>query len=120
MRPPGYLTIDVGSSGVRATLFSPDLVRLASAERSGTQLTTSIQAEVNVDGLWETVIAVAREVVTPDRPIAAVGITAQLGVVMADAAGDPLRPAILWPDHRAGREADQLAEAYGTGRGIWR
>jgi xylulokinase len=113
MRPPGYLTIDVGSSGVRATLFSPDLVRLASAERSGTQQTTSIQAEVNVDELRETVIAVAREVVTPDRPIAAVGITAQLGLVMADAAGDPLRPAILWPDHRAGREADQLAEAYG-------
>ncbi|WP_256122090.1 FGGY family carbohydrate kinase, partial [Burkholderia sp. A2] len=39
--------------------------------------------------------------------VAAIGFSGQMhGVVLIDAAGQPVRPALLWPDTRAVREAD--------------
>jgi xylulokinase len=38
------------------------------------------------------------------------------GALLVDAAGEPLRPAILWADQRATAEAQYLAEAYGAER----
>lgn len=38
------------------------------------------------------------------------------GALLVDAAGEPLRPAILWADQRAAVEAQRLADAVGTDR----
>lgn len=46
--------------------------------------------------------------------VAAIGLTGQMhGLVMLDASGDPLRPALLWNDGRAYAECDAIREAVG-------
>jgi xylulokinase len=49
--------------------------------------------------------------------VAAVGLTGQMhGAVLLDAAGEPLRPAILWNDQRTSAECDAIREAVGPER----
>ena len=58
----------------------------------------------------------AREVVNglPERPLA-VGLSGQMhGVVLCDAAGQPLRPAITWADGRSGVQAARIGAELGT------
>jgi xylulokinase len=47
----------------------------------------------------------------PDATIEAVGLTGQMhGVVLCSATGGPTRPAVLWPDRRAGRFLTDMAD----------
>ena len=49
--------------------------------------------------------------------VVAVGLTGQMhGLVLLDAAGDVLRPAILWNDQRTAAECDLIREALGPER----
>src|SRR5512135_249145 len=49
--------------------------------------------------------------------IDAIGLTGQMhGLVLLDAAGDVLRPAILWNDQRTGAECDAIRQAVGPER----
>ena len=49
--------------------------------------------------------------------VAAVGLTGQMhGLVLLDAKGSPVRPAILWNDQRSGPECDELRATFGKDR----
>jgi xylulokinase len=49
--------------------------------------------------------------------VAAVGLTGQMhGLVLVDASGEPVRPAILWNDQRTGAECDEIRDRVGRDR----
>jgi xylulokinase len=106
--------VDVGSSGTCAQAIDTSGALLASAYRSYD--VSYVQPgwadqdpEAWVRAVVETV-AEARAAV-PGRRISAIGFGSQLdGLVALDAAGKPLRPALIWMDKRAGAECDEIAQ----------
>ncbi|GHO97619.1 sugar kinase [Reticulibacter mediterranei] len=57
---------------------------------------------------WSAVAAALRETVTPQVRIDAIGLSGQMhGLVLTDAAGEPIRPALLWSDMRAQEELER-------------
>ncbi|MFW6189116.1 MAG: xylulokinase [Planctomycetota bacterium] len=114
------LAHDLGTSGDKATLF----------DREGRAVATSVGeyetdyprpgwAEQDAADWWRAVRESTRGLL--ERAQAAPGEVAVVsfsgmmnGALAVDAAGQPLRPAIIWADQRATEEADRLAERCGT------
>jgi xylulokinase len=70
---------------------------------------------------WDGTIASIRSVLATTgvagTEVVAVGVTGQMhGLVLLDAAGQVLRPAILWNDQRTGAECELIREAVGPQR----
>ena len=70
---------------------------------------------------WDGAVAAIREVLrttgTDPASVVAIGLTGQMhGLVLLDAAGEVLRPAILWNDQRTGAECDAIRAALGPRR----
>ncbi len=105
--------VDVGSSGTCAQAIDESGVLLASIYRSYDAAYpqpgwADQDPEAWVTAVVETV-AEARAA-AGDRRISAIGFGSQLdGLVPLDAAGRPLRPALIWMDKRASRECEELA-----------
>jgi xylulokinase len=104
-----YLGIDLGTSGLKLTLVDEEGSVVAEAESSyDVHAPQSGHAET-APSEWEAALCRAGQVLsqrlhTLDAGISlrAVGVTGQMhGVVLVDAAAEPVRPAILWPDQRA-------------------
>jgi sugar (pentulose or hexulose) kinase len=114
------LAIDVGTQSVRALAFAPDGT-LVAHERVAIEPYVSPEPgwaeqdpeiwwraiEVACAGLWAGGVA--------DRAaIAGVALTTQRGtVVVTDAAGEPLRPAIVWLDQRRAEGVPEIGGATG-------
>lgn len=103
------LGLDLGTSGVKAVLVGEDGRILARADR-GYPVDSPQPGWAETDpARWE---AAAREAVAEvlsavDAEVVAVGVDGQMhGTVLVDADGEPVRPAVLWPD---GRAAEELA-----------
>lgn len=104
--------LDVGTTAVKACLFSPSLDLLACGLREYTLHTRGNRVEADGeqymtairDSLAQAIAAV------PGARVAAVGIATQ-GETLApvDAEGRPLRPFLVWLDGRAGAEAEALS-----------
>jgi xylulokinase len=98
---------DVGSQGVKVILLTAEGQLAGEASVGyGIDYPAPTWAEQNVY-LWTDAMcqAVRKAVtaigVTPEQ-ITAIGLDAQVdGVVLIDASGNPLRPAIIWMDRRA-------------------
>jgi xylulokinase len=70
---------------------------------------------------WDATSAAVRQVITHSGTeagqIEAVGLTGQMhGSVLLDAAGEVVRPAILWNDQRTGEECDEIRRRIGRER----
>lgn len=70
---------------------------------------------------WDGAVAAIRSVLAstgvPAGDVVAIGLTGQMhGAVLLDAAGEVLRPAILWNDQRTGLECDSIRRAVGAER----
>ena len=70
---------------------------------------------------WDGTVSAIRSVLAstgvPGADVAAIGLTGQMhGAVLLDAAGGPLRPAILWNDQRTAAECDAIRRAVGPER----
>jgi xylulokinase len=113
------LGLDVGTSGVRGAAFDASGARLAehaiacpySTPRAG-------WAEADPEAWWEAVRAVTRQIETkiPLASIDAIGVTGQAPTaVLVDGDARVVRPAILWLDTRADREAKEVDRALGDG-----
>ncbi|MBL6751894.1 MAG: FGGY-family carbohydrate kinase [Nevskia sp.] len=112
MSGEALLAIDVGTQSVRAIVFDPRGHLLAKAQVPLEPAYASPQpgwAEQDPQVYWQAMGAACRQLwrsaaVTPGA-VAGVALTTIRGsAVFADAAGRPLRPAILWLDQRrAGR-----------------
>jgi len=69
------------------------------------------------DGAVDAIRSVLARTGISGMDVVAVGLTGQMhGLVLLDAAGDVLRPAILWNDQRTAAECDLIREALGPER----
>jgi xylulokinase len=111
------LGIDVGTASSKAVLARPDGSVVATARRDHRlSLPRPGWAEHDAEAVWwADVVALCRELTADGPPPAGVCVSG-IGpcVLAADAAGRPLRPAILYGiDTRATREIDELRERLG-------
>jgi xylulokinase len=105
------LAIDAGSSRLRVSLLA---VADGSVIASGARPTRVVGGELDVDALWDDLLGIVADLELHRARVAGIGVAAQLGLVVVDERGRPVRPALLWGDVRAGDEADQLAETLPT------
>ena len=112
------LTLDVGTTAVKACVFSPALERLGfAAEEYDLTTTESGFVELDPEVYWAASVRVARKAmavsgIDPLR-IAALGVTSQgETLIPVDVDGRPVRAAIVWLDTRADNEADRLRMAF--------
>jgi xylulokinase len=114
------LAHDLGTTGNKATLFESETGRVVAAalESYPTAYPQSNWAEQDPAGWWRAVSSATRRLlelsgVAPGQ-IAAISFSGMMmGALPVDAAGEPLRPAIIWADQRASAETERLAQAIG-------
>ncbi len=109
------LALDQGTTSSRAILFGEDGTVRAIAQRELTQhFPKSGWVEHDPFEIWESQLAVAREVLEDERiagdAISALGITNQreTTIVWDRATGIPICPAIVWQDRRTAEECNRL------------
>ncbi|MCA9998798.1 MAG: hypothetical protein KDE56_23700, partial [Anaerolineales bacterium] len=136
------LTIDVGTSSTKTAVWRADGTLLAEATAPyALNRPQPLWAEIDPDLWWQAVCDTVRQVVRQAgiRPeeIAGIGIDAiSWTLIPVDAAINPLAPAMIWLDRRAGEEtawlkslpeaerfinlsANPLDEAYITPKLVW-
>lgn len=109
-----YLVIDFGTSNCRASIFS-DQGKVVSRFRELVEVQVQgLLAEVDTDYVWSIVVRVIDQVIKKscDEVIEAVGVSSMLGYVFLDSKNEPVRPAIIWMDNRAGTEANEIRELF--------
>jgi len=116
-----YLGIDIGTSSVKAALMGPDQALLA---QGSAPLTVSRPrpgfSEQDPQAWWQAVQAAVGQLPQALRSqVRALGLSGQMhGATLLDAAGNVLRPAILWNDGRAAAECVELERLEPAARAI--
>ncbi|UEP20842.1 carbohydrate kinase [Burkholderia ambifaria] len=103
------LGIDLGTGSIKlVTLDADGIERAVASEPYALSSPQPGWAEIAPDVWWQALVRAAARLPAAEREqVAAIGFSGQMhGVVLIDAAGQPVRPALLWPDTRAVREAD--------------
>jgi xylulokinase len=112
-----FLGVDVGTSGVKALLVAPGGDVVASAVTPLALATPHPGwAEQDPVAWWDASVESIRAVLDarPDASVAAVGVTGQMhSSVFLDAAGEVIRPALLWCDGRTTNECREITERVG-------
>jgi xylulokinase len=118
------LGIDLGTSSAKAVVVTEDgnTIGRGSAEYPIRHREPD-WAEQEPDEWWGATVRAARDALVssgvPARALAAIGLSGQMhGTVVLDALGEPLCPAIIWPDRRAQREVAEITERCGARRVI--
>jgi xylulokinase len=117
------LGIDVGTGGTRAVLLD-DVGRVLGAATAEHAEMASPQlgwAEQDPRDWWRAARAAIKECLaqtsTNAGEIAAIGLSGQMhGLVMLDAAGEVVRPALIWCDQRTEEECRAITERVGAKR----
>lgn len=112
---PLILAVDLGTSGVKAALMRLDGEIVASARRHYSPRSPRPGwCEQDAEEWWGAVVESLRELSSSIRgPLEALCVAGQApGHVLVDRELRPLRPAILWADRRAEREASRLREVF--------
>jgi len=109
--------LDVGTTAVKSAAVSPGGTVLARAER-GYPLSTPHPgwSEQDPERWWQAAEAALAEV-SAGREVVGIGLSGQMhGLVVLDAAGRVIRPAILWNDQRTARECAEIEAGIGLER----
>src|SRR5512142_1311797 len=108
------LTVDVGTSGTKTSLWTEAGQLVAHATSTYVlRRAEPLWAEIDGDTWWQAVCETIRTVLAASRvdPAAIAGIGVD-GVgwtlIPVDRAGQPLHPAMIWLDRRAAQETDWL------------
>jgi len=117
------LGIDVGTGGTRAVLLD-DAGRVLGATTAEHAEMASPElgwAEQDPRDWWRAACVAVAECLTAARAtgaeVSAVGLSGQMhGLVLLDAAGEVLRPALIWCDQRTEEEAQAITERVGAKR----
>ncbi len=116
------LGIDVSTTATKAVLIDrAGTVRASAAAEYGFDVPHPLWSEQDPHLWWDGAMAAIRSVLdsagVAGAEVDAIGLTGQMhGAVLLDAAGQVLRPAILWNDQRTGAECDAIREAVGPAR----
>lgn len=117
-----FLGIDSSTTATKALLMDADgqVVGVAASEYTFDS-PQPLWTEQHPDLWWQATVASIREVLarTGVSPTAVkgVGLTGQMhGLVLVDASGKVLRPAILWNDQRTAAECDEVRQRVGGER----
>jgi xylulokinase len=114
-----FLGLDVSTTGSKALLIDKTGAVIATASNVHTlQTPKPLWSEQNPREWWEASSASIRQVLAQagasGENVAAIGLTGQMhGLVLMDAAGEVLRPAILWNDQRTQSQCDEIHERIG-------
>ncbi len=117
-----FLGIDVSTTGAKALLIDETGAVVSSATTSLSLSTPKpLWSEQDPHDWWDGVVnSIHQALIQADaagKSIRAVGLTGQMhGLVLLDAAGHVLRPAILWNDQRTGEQCDVITENVGFKR----
>jgi len=116
---PLWLGVDLGTQSVRvlAVVGSGDI--LAEGSHPLTSHRDGPRHEQDPQEWWSALAAACREALAGlgGRPIGALAVCATSGtVLLVDSAGDPISPALMYDDSRAGEEARRAEEAGGA---VW-
>jgi xylulokinase len=119
------LGIDVGTGGTRAVLLDQTgrVLNAATAEHAPMASPQLGWAEQDPRDWWRAARIAINECLTKAstkaNEVAAVGLSGQMhGLVMLDADGEVLRPALIWCDQRTEKECRAIAERVGAKRVI--
>lgn len=107
-----YLGIDLGTGTLKAAIFDDrGALITASEEPYAASVPATGVAEFDPTDWWEVARRVVRSVTeSHGRDVTAVGLGGQMhGVVLIDREGRHVRPAVLWPDHRATTVLDRFS-----------
>ncbi|MCV7251332.1 sugar kinase [Mycobacterium hackensackense] len=111
------LSIDLGTEGARVGAFTEDGRALGEAHRTyPTQFPKPGWAEQDPRDWWEALTGATRELLSTAEcrasgdVVAIAAATTASTVAVVDAAGVPLRPAILWMDCRSSAESERTAK----------
>ncbi|BBK40864.1 carbohydrate kinase [Allostella vacuolata] len=111
---PILIGVDAGTSVIKAVAFTPDGLPVAvTSVPNCWQKSAGGAAEQDLAATWaataRTLRAMADRVPDLSRRLAGIAVTGQGdGTWLVDAAGEPVGPAMLWLDARAGRIAGEL------------
>jgi xylulokinase len=116
------LGLDISTTGAKALLIDRD-GRVISSATHPLQLSTPYPLWSEQDPLdwWAGMTASIRDALAQagasGADIGAIGLTGQMhGLVLLDAQGEVLRPAILWNDQRTGAQCDEIRARVGKER----
>jgi xylulokinase len=118
--PAELLAIDLGTSSVKVGLFARD-GRLLSFARRGHQL-VNVVGEADPEQWWSATAEAIREAASDLdlRQVQAVCVGGQgPTLVLVDAQGRAVRPALTWMDTRSTAQAARLAERLGSDRAAY-
>jgi xylulokinase len=114
--------IDTSTTATKAVLIDAGgvVVGIGTAEY-GYEVPRPLWSEQQPSLWWDGTVAAVRSVLATTgvsgADVAAIGLTGQMhGLVLLDAAGEVLRPAILWNDQRTAAACDAIREALGPER----
>ncbi len=112
----GILTIDLGTSSLKAVLYDPDgRVQVSSTQRYSYRSERPGWAEGDPEAWWrafQDALADLRKRGANLASVAAISFTGQMHTaVLLDAEGKVIPPTILWLDRRADRETEELQRA---------
>jgi sugar (pentulose or hexulose) kinase len=114
------LSADIGTSSLKAVLFTPDLRVVAQSKREYvTEYPAFRSAEQNPDDWTRAFAQAVREILdaTAISPttIAAIAIDGMSSLALpVDGTGRALRPAMIWLDRRAQEESERIRRAHET------
>ena len=114
--------VDVGTTGARAVAVDAGGTVVASRSVGYPLLTPHPQWTEQVPDEWwratrEAIGAVSAACREASQEIVGIGLTGQMhGSVFLDAAGEVIRPALLWNDQRTGRQCDEITARVGAER----
>ncbi|NUW42180.1 FGGY-family carbohydrate kinase [Nonomuraea rhodomycinica] len=114
-----WIGVDLGTQSVRAMAVAADGQVLGAASRSLTSRRDGPRHEQDPEQWWEELAAATREAldgVAPER-VRGVAVDATSGtILLADRAGRPLTPGLMYDDRRAAGEVDRVNAA---GAHVW-
>jgi xylulokinase len=116
------LGLDISTTGAKALLIDERGTVIAShTAPQPISAPKPLWSEQNPSDWWDGIAAATRGVLSasgiPADAIHAVGLTGQMhGLVLLDAAGNVLRPAILWNDQRTQAQCDEITRRVGAER----
>ncbi|MBB4663854.1 FGGY family carbohydrate kinase [Conexibacter arvalis] len=104
---PAVIAVDAGSSRLRVSLVALEDGAVLASEAVPTR---SADGELDADAAWRDLVGLLGVLDRAGADVQALGVAAQLGTVLVDERGVPVRPAMLWGDVRAVAEARELEE----------